>query len=410
MLFKFETMKDFEDHFNSTYTYDKCSCDGLREMILSNVTVIIGEHKISIVDCPVLVCQKCGDEKLGNLVPKEIYTTYFKMQENGALGCRLTTLNNQRFRYAEKADFKYDCRDLNIPGLYNEGDMDHPDPGFSCPVYFDRKSLNNFLLDADYELNMFSESYGDIAKIGTDGWQWEWKIVFGINSNNKVIMFLGDLDQIDADDRAILWLKSYNIESDHIIVNTELYQAQLNCFFSEPIIEKRILTLRNSFFSNIKTKYNISLFHLETEVETLAQSIKKPVNYSERELKENIVAFDGLLNEGIDCNELRKLYVKCVNPLPSNYKVLKTRKLLEGIITAHTEDIKFSKDIVSPLYYLNDLRVCFAHLLPQEEVDSYKQKTVSAFNLSCFTDYRKLYDTLMDKLYQFYEYLNNEDF
>ncbi|MBW9150374.1 hypothetical protein K2F40_15550 [Clostridium sp. CM028] len=410
MLLEFETIKYFEDHFNITYTYDKCSCDGLREMKLSNATVIIDEHEIFIVDCPVLVCQKCGTEKLGNLVPQEIYTTYFKMQENGALGCRITSLNNKRFKYAEKADFNYDCRDLNIPGLHSECDMDHPDHGFSCPVYFDRKVLNNFLLDNDYELNIFSESYGDIAKIGTYGWQWEWKIAFGINLNNKVIMFLGDLDQIDADDRAILWLKSYNIESDHIIVNTELYQAQLNCFFSKPIIEERILTLRNSFFSNIKTKYKISLFHLEAEVEILAQSIKKPVNYSESELKENIVAFDGLLNEGIACNELRKLYVKCVNPLPSNYIGLKTRKLLEGIITAHTDDIEFSKDIVSPLYYLNDLRVCFAHLLPQEKVDSDKQKIVNAFNLSCFTEYRKLYDTLMDKLYRFYQYLNNEDF
>lgn len=126
---------------------------------------------------------------------------------------------------------------MNIPALHTENDMDHPDPGFSCPVYFNRKVLNNFLLDEDYELAMVSESYGNIAKKGSDGWPWEWNIVFGVNSNNKVIIFLGDLDQIDDNDRAILWLKSYNLESDHTIVHTELYQAQLNNIFSKPIIE-----------------------------------------------------------------------------------------------------------------------------------------------------------------------------
>ena len=92
----------------------------------------------------------------------------------------------------------------------------------------------------DYELDFFSESYGSIAKKGTDGWQYEWKIVFGINKNDKVILFLGDLDQIDSDDRAIYWLKSYNVNSDHCIVDTELYRGQFGCIFSEPIISRYI--------------------------------------------------------------------------------------------------------------------------------------------------------------------------
>lgn len=109
---------------------------------------------------------------------------------------------------------------------------------------------------------------------------------------------------------------------------------------------------------------------------------------------------DGLLNEGIDCNELRNLFIVCVKPLSSNYKDLKTRKLLEGIITSHTSDVDFSIDIVSPLYYLNDFRVCFAHLLPKKEVALLQQNIVDAFGLSGFTEYKKLYDTFISKLYR----------
>ena len=204
---------------------------------------------------------------------------------------------DHRFEWAEDADYKYDSRDLSIPGLGIDLDPTHPE-GFSCPVFFDRKVLGIFYNDSDYELDFFSESYGTIAEKGTCGYQYEWNIPFGINENDKVILFLGDLDEIDKDDRAVLWLKSYNIPSDHCIVDTELYQAQLNCVFSEPIIEKRIISLRNLFYQRVKNIYGIDLFHLENECESSANRIRKPLNYSESELRENMILLDGLLNEG----------------------------------------------------------------------------------------------------------------
>ena len=125
---------------------------------------------------------------------------------------------NRRFEWAEDADYKYDSRDLSIPGLGIDLDPTHSE-GFSCPVFFDRKVLGVFYNDSDYELDFFSESYGTIAEKGTGGYQYEWNIPFGINKNDKVILFLGDLDEIDKDDRAVLWLKSYNIPSDHCIAH-----------------------------------------------------------------------------------------------------------------------------------------------------------------------------------------------
>lgn len=87
-----------------------------------------------------------------------------------------------------------------------------------------------------------------------------------------MILFLGDLEQIDKDDRAILWLKSYNIKSDHEILDTEFYRAQFLNEFSEPIIEKRIINLRNCFFERVERECGIALHHLEEEVEASAKS------------------------------------------------------------------------------------------------------------------------------------------
>ena len=82
------------------------------------------------------------------------------------------------------------------------------------------------------------------------------------------------------------------------------------------------------------------------------------INYSKREVKENIITLDGVLNEGIDCEELRKLCMKIVAPVPKNIKDLKTRKLLQTIIAEKSgEDA--ARKIVAPLFYLNDFESMF---------------------------------------------------
>ena len=405
----FSSIEEFTGIYSSIdeYAVDKCLCGGIRELELIPATIYIENYTINVVDCPILTCPKCGSQKLGNRMPQEISTQYYFMQEHEHSGCTLTS-KNLRLAYASAANFKYDSRDLNIPGLSFDDDPSHS-IGFSCPVFFDRKVLNSFYTDDDYELDIFSETFGSIAKKGHDGWLYEWQIDFGVNRNNLVVMFLGDLDQIDSDDRAIHWLRAYNVESDHILVDTEFYRAQLLSEFSDPIIERRILALRNDFYKKIQGKYGVSLFHLEQEVEARGKTLRKPINYSESEIKENIIVLDGLLNEGIDCKALRTLYKQLVTPLPKDIEELKSRKLLQGIIASKT-GVTQAKSIISPLFHLNDLRVCFAHLISQDDVDKCKENIVKAFSLASFNEYRKLYDTLMEALYQLYKFLYVTEF
>lgn len=402
----YSNIKEFEDTYKKNHgLYNtQCSCGAYFEMHLENTNTNIGECEIQINECPVMVCEKCGKKHLCPNIPRKICAAYFEMVKNGHSLCKLTINANIRYECAEKAEFIYDSRDMYIPGIGVDLDPSHP-KGFSCPVFFKRNVLNNFFTDDNYELDFFSESYGAIAKKATDGLQYEWEIVFGINKNNKVVLFLGDLDQIKPDDPAIYWLKSYNEKSDHCIVDTELFRAQMNCMFSEPIIEKRIISLRNAFFKKMKEKYDVDLFHLEEEIEEKGDDLQKPINYSKREVKENIITLDGVLNEGIDCEELRKLCMKIVNPIPKNIKDLKTRKLLQAIIAEKSgEDA--ARKIVAPLFYLNELRACFAHLMPQKKINEYETNIISAFGISNFTEYQKMYDTLIDELYSLYRYLN----
>lgn len=389
--------------FHRGYMLDKCDCGGNREMMLETVTIQIAGKHIEVAECPILVCQKCGQRVLGDSIPESVYRSYQKMLEAGEQSCRMTS-QKERLSFAESAELIYDSRDLCIPFL--DIDDDHPGKrGFSCPVFFERKVLNAFFSDDNYVVDFASESYGSLAKKETDKYCYDWEVVFGINRHNHVIIFLGDLDSVCDDDTAISILKAYNIESDHTVIETELYQAQIKCIFSEPIVEMRILRLRNNFYKRVKETYGIDLRHLEDEVEAKATEIKKPINFNERELRENIVLLDGVLNEGIDCNELRKL-VKLKNDNPAhNIDSLKTRKLLIEFCKSCGCDTKKAERLISPLFVLNDLRGIFSHLLPADTIENYKNNAVRALSLSSFDNYRDLYDSLIHRLYELYKAL-----
>lgn len=406
MDLSFSSIDVFIQKFDNYYPTEKCECGSVRELNLATASVIIGDKTIEILNCPILVCQNCGKEMIGHRVPLLIYRVYeeFGLHPND-IYCKLTLNGEDKFEYAKKADFLYDSRDLNIPGCDVDLDSSQKE-GFSLPVYFDRKVLNCFLTDDEYELDFFSESYGDIAKLGVDGWAYEWKIPFGINAKNRVVIFLGDLDQID-DDRSIFFLKAYNIPSDHYLVDTEFYRAQMNCVFSEPIIEQRLIRLRNAFYNSILKSFGIDLHHLEQEVEEKVKLVKKPVSYSEKEVSTNIVLLDGILNEGISQDGLKNLCV--VLGATDNIDQLKTRKLLQKIVSIKAGEEQ-AKNIIAPLFYLNDLRVCFSHLLPDEEIQKYKDNIIKAFGLLKFSEYRKMYDSLLSELYKLYKYLYITDF
>ena len=194
MYFKYKDLAEFEKVYNDPVamreiTCADCSCGARREMKLETVTVDIGNYHIEVVDCPIMECNNCGRKCLCPDIPQELYRAYFQLEKRNQNACRITMKGDHRFEWAEDADYKYDSRDLSIPGLGIDLDPTHPE-GFSCPVFFDRKVLGIFYNDSDYELDFFSESYGTIAEKGTGGYQYEWNIPFGINKNDKVILFL----------------------------------------------------------------------------------------------------------------------------------------------------------------------------------------------------------------------------
>lgn len=96
------------------------------------------------------------------------------------------------------------------------------------------------------------------------------QIPFGFNTNKKLVMWLGDLDKLDTTSQ--LLLKAYNDPSDHLLTDSEFYQAQIGAVWSKSSAERQIQRDKNRFITNIRNKYGVDLSHLDEQNKELEKS------------------------------------------------------------------------------------------------------------------------------------------
>ncbi len=405
----FATYNDFLTGYQ-TYEMDKCNkCKGLREILDDDVTVRIEKRTLHFSNLFVLYCKKCGDKFLPQYSKQMIDGIYKEMVKQGCFIGEYTPKNFQKkFEYCQTADYKYDHKDYyNIPGL--SYDEEHSIEGFLTPVYFDRKALIYFISVPDYDVDIFSETYGHIGKKDPTGiYVYDWDVPFGFNSNGKLVFWLGDLNYMDEQSQAIL--KGFNLDSDHLIIDSEFYQAQMNCIFSNPIKEKQILMNKDGFISNVKNKYRIDLTHLDEECSAHAKNIKRPLVFTEQSVSGVINAFDKVLVEGFSIKQLRILYETLYpeNERDAKYKDWQSIRLIKELLLKFCEDIEDTIDVetlISPLYILHDYRIYLDHLLSMDKQESTKEHIVTTLGVQSFDEQETIYLEEMDRLNKLFQYL-----
>lgn len=410
MTLIFSKYDDFLSEYR-TYNFDKCSvCKGLRELVMDDVTVVIENRTLHFSELLVLCCINCGDKCLPEYSKQLIDGAYKTMVEQSQLMGEFTSTHyKQKFEYCEEIDYNYDHKDYyNVPGLcYDE---EHSKEGFLTPVYFDRRALIYFISVPDYEVDIFSETYGHISKIDPEGvYVYDWDVPFGFNRNGKLVFWLGDLNYMDNQSQAIL--KSFNIDSDHLIVDSEFFQAQMNCVFSNPIVEKQILINKDNFISNTKKKYHVDLAHLSDECSEQAKNINRPLVFTEQSVSGVINAFDKVLVEGFNVEQLRVLYEKLYaeSERDSQYGKWQSIRLIKEILIKFCDGIDIEIDIeklISPLYILHDYRIYLDHLLSKDKQESTKAHIVATLGVRNFEEQEAIYIEEIGRLNKLFQYLS----
>ena len=217
---------------------------------------------------------------------------------------------------------------------------------------------------------------------------------------------MGDLDKTDFEFRSIL--NAFNVESDHLLIDSDFYRAQLKTIWSKPIKEQQIIINKKTFMQNINKKFGILLNHLDEECDSYAKKAVRPVVYTEKTLSETLNALHKVLIEGLNPSQLRLLYEQLYpsNARDNMYGKWRTIKLMQVIIDKlDTDPNKNINVIVAPLYLLNDFRIIFDHMLSKADLEKRKNNIINSLNVNSFTDYEEIYNKEITGLNKLFQYL-----
>lgn len=290
---------------------------------------------------------------------------------------------------AEKVKFIYDKDDYYfIPGLVREWKI-----GFLTPVFFNIEVLLKYIHHPNYGLDIGADTFGYIYK-GDEHY-----ITFGINENNKVIMWLGDIGNLPVEEQ--FYLRSENIPSDHSI-GSEFYEAEIEVTWAKASAERTLLKKRLEFNESIRENFGFAVAQLDTETLRIAKNIHKLLINTNDAFKDLMIPLNELLVEAINNKGIRKKLKEQHPELKDELKDKKGIKLLQLWLEKNTEGIDVSLEI-APLFVLYDLRLVSAHLYSDESRDDLLNACCTRLGLDQNErDYIVIANTLIDKLTEMY--------
>ncbi len=375
-------------------------------------------REIGFAKAPMLVCGGCGSRYIPYMTNMLIEQVCEFEEENKVADTKETSdrrdngfqenedeieiwYNFDRIKYAffdkkfisEKVKFIYDKDDYYfIPGLIRAWNI-----GFLTPVFFNIEVLLKYMYHPDYGLDIGADTLGYIYK-GDEHY-----ITFGINENNKVIMWLGDIGKLSVEEQ--FYLRSENIPSDHSI-GSEFYEAEIEVKWAKASAEKKLLKKRLEFNESVRKHFELSIAQLDTETLRVAKNIRKLLINTNDAFKDLMIPLNELLVEAINNNDIRKILKEQHPELKDKLKDKKGIKLLQMWLEQNTEGIDVNLEI-APLFVLYDLRLVSAHLYSDESRDVILNSCCVRLGLKQNErDYIIIANTLIEKLTIMYSNFN----
>lgn len=345
---------------------------------------------VDVRDMPVLGCPDCGAHYLPDRSKGAIL---HHVEEAKRLGKNLVNVwrkpeaGQRRFGFCDQVEFLYDATDYDyLPGLqrpWNEG--------FLTPLFFNKSVLVKYMNHPSYVVELGSNSYGSIYK------DQEHVTAFGINRNGKVIIWLGDVDQLEPAEQ--YYLRSENMQSDHDI-GSDFYLGQIDAVFTEYSKERRLFHLRMELAEKAFREYGLKLNQYDPEVFEVMADVIRPVTWAEKEVRGVVEALNKVIVESLNNDGLRK----CITSLDpaTKFNGMKGLKLMERWASA-AYGVDAPK-IMKPFFVLYDFRIVAAHLIAAEAAE---EKLSSCYERMGIAEadrtLESLYDAVIDGLIASYE-------
>jgi len=385
-------------------------CDEYRFLIIEGVRSSEGDKTLGM-KIPFYHCKKCKVTStvaphLGLFNERAKAEAYYKgvfKKELASLNegefCGLTSpFEKKQFKIHDSLGFKYDSQDYYyIPGLLSMFDSDE---GFLTPVYFDKKVLLYYNSLPDYRVVL--SSFSRVHIVDSKG-QNLIPHGFGINRNDKVICWLGDLNEVfskpENEQHKKMFL-AFNVDSDHDIVS-DYYFNQIEANFMESDNEHKIFDLRNEFDKKMFEKFGLNLTQINFN--ELINDYKHPIINEPDQINLAYKKLTSMLLESLVVDNLRTL-LKNAGIDDKDMKGLQGLKLFEMFLLKVLKQDK-AKEIVCPMFVLYDLRVLGEHLKGSKSADTLKS-CKARLNIPDTATDLEVFEKLVQDLIKMYETLD----
>lgn len=361
-------------------------CKGYLILSYDSFDDVVENIHIRLEGLPYLYCKKCNRKYLPDRSSFALIYAYEQAEKAGKEQVFVTRKKPyERFGYGN-VEFIYDSDDYYfLPGLLRpERD------GFLTPVFFNKAVLIKFDNWPNYRISLASKTYGTIIKDDS------FYIPFGINSNKKVIMWLGDIASLPEEEQ--YYLRSENVPSDHDI-GSEFYDGQIEIVFTEPSLEDALIKARSEMLEFFSKRFGKRISHLEESSLDLIENFNMPAVFSDKEMKNVIDILNKIFNESLDNVALGHILKERGIEAENLGSLKKFQKLLE--VSYPGQKVY---EIMSPFFVLYDLRVALLHLQPKENIINILSSARSKLKVQeDKNDYETLYKTLLERLKQSYD-------
>lgn len=292
---------------------------------------------------------------------------------------------------------KFNLSDIkNIPGLSRPWETGTP---FLTPVFFDIHVLVKYFYDPRYMCEFCSETYGTINCPEDSNDEFYSYFPFGINPNDKVIAWFGDINRLAPEE--VKYLESYNIESDGNI-KSEFFEAQINAEFTDPIREVELILFKTKLSKLTTDLFGFNLYKTTeqeiSDIISLCNKFKRIVFNSEDDIKRFLSYWNEELVEDLNVDGLKKVLTDSGVALEKGNKGL---KLLEKFIR---NILKVDENIIAPLYYLYDLRLWADH----RQMQSHYDNVLTNLKIEQGASFLLVYKQLILEVYEFYRTLTDK--
>ena len=270
-------------------------------------------------------------------------------------------------------DFKFDIGEDYSPSK----------DGFLIPVYFDIDVLYHFFYSSKYHIIFSSESYMTLTLEET-------LLPLGINKNKKVIAWLGDLQKLTSKEKHLFLASNINSEHD---IESDFKKAQLGTMFSSEIKEVTIFRLLYKINDLIKTHFSFKLWNLPDtnllKVFKMCSNYKTILFSNESDFKRIISELNEEIIEPMIKDNLQSHFNNNNIGFDKKFGSL---KLFNQFLECNSLN---KNNLISPIFYLYDLRIWADHRDGSEYIDNVKSK----LELKQDCSFEELYKALINKLY-----------